>query len=225
MLKDYEEDIEILITWYEKAKEVVIQAESMDSLNKVYIQPLNEQRYCLDHFIRAIVYEQDNNSKEIIKKALSSAIGHLQRAYSDSVEWILISVQEEYMNVLAQYTNEQINQGFPEYYSEIRPTFDKIRDVVNQYKINKSVEQATSIDILSDNMIKKLNISTGQFLSEDMVNVLKSYLLLLREKESILLEIKERDKKEGIKNKIIFPVITGTTAAVIAGIIIALIMG
>ena len=224
MLENYNNEIDLMITWYERAKEVVIEAESLDSLNKGYIQPLHEQRYCLDHFIRASVYEKEGGADEKVKKAISSAIGHLQRAYSDSIEWILISVKDEYLRVLKQYTNAQVNQGFPEYYSEIRPAFDKITESVNQYKVNKSVENATVIDILSDDEVEHLNVVSNQLLSLDVVEKLKEYLKKLHEKESILIEIQERDRKQSFWDKLILPTITAIVAAVVAGIIVALIM-
>lgn len=220
MLENYDNEIDLLITWYERAKEVAIEAESLDSLNKGYIQPLHEQRYCLDHFIRAAVYEKEGGADEKVKKAISSAIGHLQRAYSDSIEWILISVKDEYLKVLKQYTNGQINQGFPEYYSEIRPAFDKITDAVNQYKINKSVENATVIDVLSDDEVESLNAVSNQLLSLDVVKKLKEYLSKLHAKENILIEIQEKDRKQSLWDKLIFPAIT----AIVAGVIVALIM-
>lgn len=43
MLEKYKKDIEVLITWYERAKEVTIIAESLDTVNGSFIQPLHEQ--------------------------------------------------------------------------------------------------------------------------------------------------------------------------------------
>lgn len=226
MLKDYKDEIDVLIAWYRRAKEVTIQAEAMDCLNKGYIQPMNEQRYCLDHFVRAINYEsKDDCSSESIKKALLSAIGHLQRSYSDSVEWILISVREEYCMVLEKFSNEQISQGFPEYYSKIRTELDKVTEIVNHYKINKSVEQASDPNALSDNQLKMLDDITGQFLSEEIVEKLITYLSTLHQKEGALLEIKERDKKNSLKEKIIIPIVAAVIGTVLGSVVVALLLG
>lgn len=160
MLDKYTNDISLLRTWYRRAKEVAIIAESMDTLNKAYIQPLHEFRYCLDHFMRSIDNEQEKKSEEIVKKSIVSAIGHLQRTYSDSVEWMLVNVKEEYINVLNQYTNEQIQAVFPEYYTIIRPELEEIGNIVDKYKNGKSVELATDIENgeteLSDSELKML---------------------------------------------------------------------
>ena len=103
MLEEYTNEIKKLQKWYKRASEIVIKAESMDSISRGYVQPLNELRYCLDHFMRSLDSEEagkdNDNDKEkiqaIIKKSIDSAIGHLQRTYSDSIEWILVSVKEE----------------------------------------------------------------------------------------------------------------------------------
>lgn len=225
MLNKYDQEIELLLQWYERAKEVTIKAESLDTFNKGYIQPLHEQRYSFDHFLRAIHYEKrsqentDDNNKNVAK-AIDSAIGHLQRAYSDSIEWMMVSVKDEYDRVLGQYTNDQIKDAFPEYYSEIRVSMEDITEIVNEYKINKSIEEAVDSDILSDENLEKLNKTTSQFLSTDVVNKLERYLKILHKKECSLIETKKRDKKESWKEKIIIPILT----AIVSGVVVALIV-
>lgn len=217
MLEKYEKDIELLLTWYEKAKEVTILAESLDTINGVFIQPLHEQRYCLDHFIRAISYEHKGNSEENVKKALSSAIAHLQRAYSDSVEWTLVSVLDEFSTSLKPYTSEQIARGFPKYYSEVRPKIDEITDKVNKYKLNKSVEKASNTKETARAEIAE------QFVDGDVVKKLKECLEDLHNCQGALIDIKERDDKEEkevtIKDKIVLPILTGVMGAVIGALI------
>lgn len=222
MLVDYTDEVELLRLWYEKAKEAAIKAESMDSLNKAYIQPLHEFRYCLDHFMRSIDFEQSAESKEIIRKSIFSAVGHLQRSYSDSIEWILVNVKEEYMVTLAKYTNDQIQIAFPEYYTEIRPALEKITQAVNEYKINKSVERAT--EILSDRELKTLQIVTDQFLTEDVAEKLQNFRNTLHSREESLIEAKRRDRRAAVKDKVILPIITGALGAVIATIITCVLM-
>lgn len=226
MLDNYTEDVELLITWYERAKEVTIEAESLDTGSGTFIQPLHEQRYCLDHFIRAITYAEDGEAEEKVKKAISSAIGHLQRDYSDSVEWMQVSVMEEYTSFLSPFTSEEINKGFPEYYSKVRIELDKIRDLVNAYKKNKSIEKAS--EVITDEEANKLTRITDQILAENVVIKLKEHLKLLHERQSVLLEIQERDRREEkkatIKDKIMLPIITGAAGAIIAAIVTACIL-
>lgn len=200
--------------------------ESLDTISRTFIQPLHEQRYCLDHFIRAIIYAEDGESEEKVKKSFSSAIGHLQRGYSDSVEWMQVSVMEEYTSFLSPFTTEEIYQGFPEYYSEVRIGLDKTRELVNSYKNSKSIEKAS--EVITEDEAKTLTNITDQFIAEDVVKTLKKYLKLLHERESVLLEIQERNKREEkkatIKDKIALPIFTATVGAIIATIVTACIL-
>lgn len=218
MLTNYTNEVEMLRAWHKRAKEVVIRAESMDAINRAYIQPLHELRYCLDHFMRTFDYEQSGESEEVIKKSISSAIGHLQRTYSDSIEWMLVNVKEEYVVTLNEYTNEQIQITFPEYYTEIRPAFEKITKVVNEYKINKSVEKTTEVELLSDRELQMLQVITDKFLTEDVAQKLQDFIEILHDREVSLIEAKRRDKKAAIVDKVILPIITGI-AGVIAGLL------
>ena len=230
MLNKYEQQIGLLLEWYGRSKEVTIKAESLDTLNKSYIQPLHEQRYSFDHFLRAVNYEKkpqenaDDNNPNVVK-AIDSAIGHLQRAYSDAIEWIMVSVKDEYDRILDQYTNDQIKDAFPEYYSEIRPSMEDIAEIVNEYKINKSIEEVVDSDLLTHEELEKINKTTDQFLSIDVVNKLEKYLKILHKKESSLIETKTRDKKESWKEKILIPIFTAVISAVISGVVVALIVG
>lgn len=224
MLNKYDKEIELLLEWYERAKEVVIIAESLDPSNTAYIQPLHEQRYSFDHFLRAVNYEKNdqkesNDNEKNVVRAINSAIAHLQRAYSDAIEWMLVSVKDEYIRVLQPYTNTQIKDVFPEYYGEIREGIEAITEVINEYKFNKSVEKAVNSDIFTEEELQKLGQTTDRLLLMDVVNRLKNYVKLLHNKEKLLIEIKERENKQFWKEKVIIPIIT----AVIAGIVVALI--
>lgn len=225
MLEEYTDEIKKLQLWHKRASEIVIKAESMDSISRGYIHPLNELRYCLDHFMRSLDYDEAGKDKGIdkertrilIKKSIDSAIGHLQRTYSDSIEWILVSVKEEYVSTLKKYTNDQIKEVFPEYYTEIRPAIESITDVVNTYKINKSIEKTTlSIEPLSDDELKMLQNVTDQFLAEDIAEKLMNYLKMLHSREVSLIEIRKKDRKSAIIDKLLIPIITGIIGAVIA---------
>ncbi len=224
MLEEYTNEIKKLQSWYKRASEIVIKAESMDSISRGYVQPLNELRYCLDHFMRSLDYDEAGKDKDVynekiqalIKKSIDSAIGHLQRTYSDSIEWILVSVKEEYVSTLKKYTNDQIERVFPEYYTEIRPAIEKITGVVNTYKINKSIEKATSsIELLPDDELEMLQDVTDQFLADDIAEKLMNYLEMLHNREVSLIEVKRRDRKSIVVDKLMIPIITGIIGVVI----------
>lgn len=194
MLDKYEKDIEVLLAWYERAKEATIIAESLDTVNGSFIQTLHEQRYSFDHFIRSVVYDKDGSSEEKVKKAISAAISHLHRGYSDSVEWIYVSVLDEYTSFLKNFNTEQIAKGFPDYYSEIRPELDKIKNQIDKYKINKSIEKVS--DVITEEETVELAEASNQYLSENLIHKLRQYLEMLHERQGTLLEIANRDKEE-----------------------------
>lgn len=219
MLSNYTKEVDLLKTWHGKAKEIAIKAESMDSFNQSYIQPLHEFRYSLDHFMRSLEYEDNEKNRENIKKAIRSAIGHLQRTYSDSIEWMLVNVKEEYLVTLNDYTNAQIQQCFPEYYTKVRPALEEITKSVDEYKINKSVEKATETDELTDNELEKTQDIADQFVSEKVAEQLQEYLDMLHNREASLIEANKKDKKADIRDKFIFPIITAALGAIIATII------
>lgn len=226
MLEKYEEEINNLTEWYTYAKNAAIVVEAYDTNNNAYIQPLHEQRYALDHFIRAITYEQNLEDDEKVKKAITSAIGHLQRSYSDSIEWMLISVKEEYSEKLKPYTTEQINNGFPSYYEKIRPSLEEMTKLVNEYKISKSIEKTTtttSKTISNDDAEIEIKDFPKQFLDLKILEKLEKYRNELLNKECILAEIQQRDNKETTKEKFIIPTISAIVGAVISGFLVALI--
>lgn len=224
MLTNFTNEVELLKVWHKRAKEIAIKAESMDSLNQSYVQPLHELRYCLDHFMRSLDYEENKKNEENIKKSIRSAIGHLQRTYSDSIEWMLVNVKEEYVLTLDGYTNEQVQMAFPEYYTEIRLALEKIAQIVDEYKINKSVEKATITEISADGEVEVLQNVANQFLAEDVAEKLQNYMDILHSREVSLIEVKVRDKKAVIKDKVILPIVTADVGAIIATVVTACIL-
>lgn len=217
MLGKFTEEIKELVDWYERTKEIVIIAESLDVDNAVFPQPMHELRYCLDHFIRAIVFEEQNESIEVVKKAIYSAKGHLQRAYSDSIEWIFISVKDEYIRILKNYTTDEISTAFPKYYNEIRPNIEKISELINSYKVAKRSEK--------NDIMNQVNGVSNEFINQNLAQILQEYLQILHNHEPSLAEVKKRNRRAAKFDKVIFPVITGLVAAIISGIVVALIMG
>ncbi len=226
MLNKYQKEIDLLLKWYDRAKVTTIKAESLDPQNTGYIQPLHEQRYALDHFVRAIKYSKDDINDTKILKAINSSIGHLQRAYSDSIEWILISVKDEFLKVLQPYTNELINQVFPEYYQTIRSDIEDITEIVNEYKNQKSVEQASvgnetqqGDDLIPEEELEKLNTITKQYVDIEVVEKLCKHLKTLHKKQSSLIEAKKRDKKNEFSTKVFWPIVTAVVASLITAVI------
>lgn len=143
MLEKYTKELTELADWYTKTKELAIKVEGLDS--KSYIQPLHELRYSYDHLMRAVIYElNSDNADGKIKKAILSAKGHLVRAYSDCIEWLLVTVKDEYNRILrpqkGTFTFDEILSVMPDY-QNIRSQLQTLTDAVDAYKTNKRSEE------------------------------------------------------------------------------------
>ncbi len=161
--------------------------------------------------MRALDYGEQTDNKDKIRESINAARSHLQRAYSDSIEWMLVNVTEEYRRILDNYTYEQIQGTFPEYYTKIRPELEALIQKVNNYKITKSVEEAA-------------NQAANQFIAEDIAVKLEDYLKTLHLRESSLIDAKKRYKKTSVKDKFIIPILTAAIGAIIATLVTTFIL-
>lgn len=225
MLDKYSKEINQITDWYAKSKEVAIYAESMDPSRTGFVQPLHEQRYSYDHFMRAVAYDAESGNEELVRKALNSTVGHLQRAYSDSIEWMLVSVKDEYARILDQCTTTQITQAFPEYYQNIKTSLTQITKVVDNYKIKKSVEKSTTEADLSEEELREIEETATNFTSMDVVKTLMAHRDSLYTHESALIETQQRDKKGAFKEKYLIPIITGVVSGVVVLVLTLLLSG
>ncbi len=223
MLDVYESEMKSLIEWYVRAKDLAIEVD--DFSDKTYIQPLHELRYSYDHFMRAVIYERNNaGDSELVKRAIMSAKGHLLRAYSDCIEWLLVTVKAEYDRVLQPtnqvYSAEEINSVFPEYYQYIRTELNQITVAVTEYKKHKKIEQDSKV-IDNDGFYDAKFISTlcddaGGFFDNKYAKKLKEYLISIQNAEVDLIKVKKTKKKKFALQNILIPIATATAAALIA---------
>lgn len=228
MLDKYTKELESLYEWYLRAKELAIDVEGFDT--KVYIQPMHELRYSYDHLMRAAMYEMnpETNDADKIRKAIASAEGHLLRAYSDCVEWLLVTVRSEYDRILQPqkqvFTTEEINSVFPEYYNSIRDELEQISEAVNQYKKHKRVENNGNLEdadgFFSGDFIKGLCDSATGFFDHKYTEKLREYLTKIHKVEKQFAIIKRRRTINYLLKSVLVPVATSVVGAVIAGLIV-----
>jgi predicted metalloendopeptidase len=81
---------------------------------------------------------------------LDKAYSHVYRAAYDALDWVALSTKERIINELAGFSIETIKEVLPNYYSEIRPRFEKImsEDIV-QLRLEKDVSTQNE-----DNLVK-----------------------------------------------------------------------
>ncbi len=218
--------IENFFRWYVEVKDILTCAEMVELNGKIYFQPYNELRYALDHFMRAIGWSREQstvpNDKKVkldkdIKSALKSATGHLQRAYSDIVEWYFLTVKKACFDILSPYEIEQIMHAIPNYYSEIKPFLTQFGEHLTFYKENKSSEKNDLTDDGSDDSI---------LFNSDDFKKLKEVLKTVQTAEPSLVEMKmKEDNAKNEENKkniiiaIVVPIITGIVGTVLGTII------
>ena len=135
---------------------------------------------------------------------------------------MLVTVKDEYLKTLSKYDNAQIAAVFPEYYNEIRASIEKITDVVDQYKINKKVEEAVASDMLFAEELHTIKETSDQFLSMDVVNKLIQHLKTLRQKEPELIKSKKQARRSFFMEKLLAPIITAIISGSLVGLILSL---
>lgn len=225
MLDKYNADIDNFFSWYVEVKSILTSAEIAELNGKIYFQPYNELRYALDHFMRAIGWSKEQaavaEDKKVeldknIKSALKSATGHLQRAYSDVLEWYFLTVKNMCVKTLTPYESEQIIHAIPNYYSEIKPFLMQFEKNLAFYKENKSSEK--------NDLTSEENADFILFNSDDF-NKLGKIFETVQKSEASLMEMRSKGKKKNIITAVIIPVITCIVGTVVGGIITAFIMG
>lgn len=237
MLNEYDKETENFLRWYIEVKSVLTSVESVDLNGLVYIQPYNELRYALDHFMRAMAWADEQATvadsrkaglDSTVKNALGHAVGHLQRAYSDIVEWYFLTVKQTCFDILDPYTVEQIKCAVPDYYSEFKPFLVKFTEDLILYKENKSSEKndltAGSSDepmLFNSDNIKKLTqiYKTVQKAEPSLVEM----KLKETEKKNKEAEMKDKEVRKNTIKSIIITVLTGLFCAVVGGVIVWLI--
>ena len=225
MLEKYTKELSELADWYVKTKELVIKVENVDY--KSYIQPMHELRYSYDHLMRAINYElvSPDTSEEKIERAIRSAKGHLVRAYSDCIEWLLVEVKSEFNRVLQTqkmtFTHEEILTVLPDY-KEIKSQMQELIDIIGEYKIKKQSEASENfnpVDELQNNpLIKKLCGDDG-FFDGKYADLLRKYLDRIHTAEPEFASMKHRKRSKTILKNVIIPICT----CVLGGLIVFLI--
>ena len=224
MLSKYTDEIKELLNWYTKAKELVIKVEGLD--DKAYIQPLHELRYSYDHLMRAIAYEMDNapGADTKVERAILSAKGHLVRAYSDCIEWLLVTVKAEYNRILQPqkmlFSFDEVTNILPSY-PQIKENLQMLTDAVDKYKCNKKSEEDEDFDPteeLQNPLITQLRGDDG-FFDGKYADLLRTYYDLIHNVEDKFLSRRRKKFTLATFKNVLLPIATG----VIGGLIVYLI--
>jgi len=135
------QDLRKALDKYLLIKEIYIECEETDPELKSNLQPLNEFRAALDHLFRIIdiniANEQTPENEERFRSQYSKLNGHLCRAFFDVCDHLVINYRNKISAFLGVYSPDAIQKAFPNYYSTIRPSIEKISLNIARYRVEK----------------------------------------------------------------------------------------
>jgi hypothetical protein len=175
-------DFSEIASLYKEVKKIVLLAENENNKKEVVLSSVNEMRNALDHLMRC--YDEDNFDHQIDK-----AKGHLFRAGYDAYELLVIENTIIIKEVFKNYNISIITKVFPEYFSEIYPTIEKLEKKLAEVRANKKV----GYDFYDDN--NEIDTAKIQIAFESYANLANEVLNI---KDKVISKIKalEKVKKE-----------------------------
>lgn len=142
---------EEIFNLYNTIKWLYALCEETDTELNTNLQPFNEFRAALDHVMRLIAIEnieeyKGKNAEDEVKKLFT----HLRRAFFDICDMLSINYRNKIIDVLEDYTVDEIQSALPDYYSKIRPRIEEISETIASLRTNKrfngNEEQETALD-------------------------------------------------------------------------------
>ena len=139
---DYFRQITLL---YAKVKELVIYCEENHDEFKSNLHVVKELRDSFDHLMRifAIQFDLKDNGDEYININMEKIFGHVYRAGYDSLDYASLILRDKINNEVAGFSPSAIQAAIPSYYSEIRPTVEKITDEIVKLRAEKDVANSS----------------------------------------------------------------------------------
>lgn len=173
---DYQEEFrkfwEHYILIYESQKRIYMLAEEYDKEFSSFLQPIKEQKDSLDHIARA--YKQYYNTEDLyngidsVFDNLNKAIGHIFRAYYDSVDFLGIILRERISSNICNFTYPQIVSVWKDY--EIyRKKLIEFPEKMTNLKLNKGIDKS------SDEI--KQRIKDYQKLIDELLEIFKIFMI------------------------------------------------
>ena len=180
---------EEIFNLYNTIKWLYALCEETDPELKTNLQPLNEFRASLDHVMRIVAIEnlEEYREKDAIdeSKKLKS---HLRRAFFDVCDHVTINYRNKIINVLQDYSVDEIKEALPNYYSEIRPRLEQFSEEIallrTERRFNSSQEEEDAITKYPD-----------------VVRELQGYYKTVMGAVPSLIEIRQKNDKQNEKKR------------------------
>ena len=200
---------EEIFNLYNTIKWLYALCEETDTELNTNLQPLNEFRAALDHLMRIVAIEnleeyKDKNPLDEVKRLRS----HLRRAFFDVCDLISIHYRNKIIDVLEDYSVDEIQNALPTYYSKIRPRIEEISEEIASLRTKKRFSGNEKEETAVDEYPK-------------IIEELQGYYKTINLAVPSLLEIKKRNKKNERKSIItqwiipIFAIIVGAVIGII----------
>lgn len=149
-------------------KRIYIMVEEYSEDLTFFIQPIREQRDALEHIVRALSVYYDPSSditseiEKQIQKNLSSAIGHVFRAFFDSADVLSVELRHEISQKLKKYSHKKITKVWPEYENNRKILMSLKDDFVN-LRLSKDISQSneelkSKVDFYNERLCQLLEI-------------------------------------------------------------------
>ena len=205
-LKEFKE----IACLYSKVKKLIIFCEENHDEFKSNLHVVKELRDSFDHLMRifAIKFElkeiEDVERRdEYIELNMAKIYGHVYRAGYDSLDYASLILRDKINKEMSSFSPSAIQAAIPDYYSNMRPSVEKITSEIVNFRLDKDVADS----------------SPEQFTQyvENVEQLNKIFDDIVKAKPSLI----EYSKKQGNekRNDIIFGIIAG----IIIGIILYLI--
>lgn len=197
---------EEIVNLYNTIKWLYALCEETDTELNTNLQPLNEFRAALDHLMRIVAIENLDDYKE--KDANDEATrlcSHLRRALFDICDMISINYRNKIIDVLEDYSIEEIQSALPSYYSEIRPRIETISEEIASLRTEKRFNGDKKKETAVDDYPK-------------IIEELQGYYKTINLSVPSLLEIREKRRKAESKDfviKWVIPIATFITGLII----------
>ena len=141
-------------------KKLYIMAEEYNEELRFFIQPIREQRDALEHIVRALSLYYENptglteDDERQISKNLSSALGHIFRAFFDSADVLSVELRYDMSQILKKYSYKKIIEVWPNY-EAYRKIIIKMPDDFVKLRCAKDISKS------NDEIREKVNFYNG----------------------------------------------------------------
>jgi len=102
-----------------------------------FLPPINEIRDAFDRMMSAFSAKFLINDKDDVSNELDASFNHMYNAVFQLLDYIKICQREIFVESLKDISPSTLVAVFPDYYREIKPEFDKMREAVPLYKAKR----------------------------------------------------------------------------------------